>query len=224
VLAPARPRRHPSAPGGPPHDHGGGGGGGGGGEGGGGGAAGGAAGASRLALGLFLIGVATLFLVLLAVWLLLRRGEQDWPPPGPFSPPRALWISTFLLLASSAALERAARGARAASVPAGRRAAWLWLGASSSLGWAFLGAQATLWRALWRSGLVPASSGYAAVFFALTGLHALHVLGGLAFQGFLLLELRRQPERRAALRPCATYWHFMGALWLLLFTLLYFVR
>jgi cytochrome c oxidase subunit 3 len=167
--------------------------------------------------------VATLFLVLLAVWLLLRRGEQDWPPPGPFSPPRALWISTLLLLSSSAALERAARVAVAGQPPE-PRAAWRWLGASSALGWAFLGAQAALWRALWKSGLVPASSGYAAVFFALTGLHALHVLGGLGFQGFLLRENWRRRQGGAALRPCATYWHFMGALWLLLFTLLYFVR
>ena len=82
--------------------------------------------------------------------------------------------------------------------------------------------QVTLWAAVWSAGLVPASSGYAAVFFALTGLHALHVLGGLAFLTALLRRAAR--EGAVSLRHGAVYWHFMGVLWLVLFTLLYFVR
>ncbi len=229
VLAPTREKgikRRLALAGGPPRDPdrpGDGGGGGGDGEGD--GAEDGAAGVGRLALGLALAGISTLFLVLLAVWLFLRRGASDWPPPGPFSPPRALWISTLLLAASSAAVEAAARGARGPTQLRGATLRWLWSG--FFLGLLFVAAQVFVWRALWVSGLVPSSSGYAAVFYALTSLHGLHVLGGLLFQGVLCVDLRRARARRTrrhSVRLCASYWHFMGAIWLVLFTLLYFVR
>jgi len=166
-------------------------------------------------LALALLGITTLFLVLITVWLFLRRPAPDWLP-GPAAAVRALWVSTGLLLASSATVEVAARRGRQA-----------WLLASMLLGGAFLAAQAFLWWTLWRAGLVPESSGYAAVFFALTGLHALHVLGGLVFFGGLALELARaraHDRPGPSLRLGALYWHFMGAIWLVLFTLLYFVR
>jgi heme/copper-type cytochrome/quinol oxidase subunit 3 len=80
----------------------------------------------------------------------------------------------------------------------------------------------------WRAGVVPATSGYAAVFFAITGLHALHVLCGLGILGVLALRLGRGARSAASaarsVRLGALYWHFMGLLWLVLFALLYFVR
>ncbi len=214
VLAPTRRgrrRAHDGPPPVPPAD-------GGGGRGGGGGqdsSAGGADGFGPFALGLAMAGITTLFLVLIAVWFFLRRPAPDWRASE--SPPAALWLSTACLMASSVAVELAARRARASRPRAARR----WLGLSLVLGLAFLAAQAALWTSLWRAGLVPAASGYAAVFFALTGLHALHALGGLGFLGFLALGHARTP---ASLRLGAIYWHFMGAIWLVLFALLYFVR
>ena len=230
VLAPTREGAtrpvQTGGPGGPGRPDGGGGGGGDGGGGDGQGAESDSAGAGRFALGLAMAGISTLFVVLFAVWIFLRKRAPDWPPPGAPGPPHALWISTGFLAASSAAVEVAARIARA--LDAARRAACLrWLGLGLLLGVAFLSAQVFLWRALWSSGLVPSSSGYAAVFFALTGLHGLHVLGGLCFLGSLVFDLRRAPSylaRRHAVRLAAIYWHFMGAIWLVLFTLLYFVR
>jgi cytochrome c oxidase subunit 3 len=91
------------------------------------------------------------------------------------------------------------------------------------LGLAFLVAQAQLWATLWRAGFVPATSGYAAVFFALTGLHALHVLGGLAFLGFLVRGLGHDVHA-PGVRLGAVYWHYMGVIWVVLFALLYWVR
>lgn len=215
-------------PSGPPEDPGDGGGGGGGGD----GArpAGeGAEGAGAFALALALTGITTLFAVLVAVWLFLRRPAPDWHAAGTDAL-HALWVSTACLLASSVAVERGVRGLRASAagvVPedgAPRR----WLGMGFALGVAFLAAQICLWVLAWRAGIVPATSGYAAVFFALTGLHAMHVLGGLGILGVLTLRLGRGPRRAAealrSVRLGAVYWHFMGALWLVLFGLLYFVR
>ncbi len=220
LVAPRRRRReHGTPPGVPPRDSDGGGG-----EGGGDGPApaGDADGVGSFALALALAGITTLFVVLIAVWLLLRRPATDWRAADAAGALNALWLSTACLLASSAAVELAARRAR--SGVDGRRAALRWLTASLVLGLAFLAAQAFLWIGLWSAGLVPSASGYAAVFFALTGLHALHVLGGLGFLGALAMRLRRRAAWIPSVRLGAVYWHFMGALWLVLFTLLYFVR
>jgi len=180
----------------------------------------GADGFGSFALGLALIGIATLFLVLLAVCVFLRRPALDW---GAFHSPalEALWVSTACLAASSAALEASARAARRAGE---RPAAVRWLVTALLLGATFLAAQVLLWIGLVRAGLVPASSGYAAVFFALTSLHALHVLGGLGFLAALVVEARVAGPRPVRVRLAAVYWHFMGAIWLVLFALLYFVR
>lgn len=214
---PARPRRAGPPP--PPRDRGGsddGGRGGGGGD----GRGRDDDGLGKLALGLALVGITTLFLVLIAVWLLLLRTARDGS-----APQRALdslWISTAFLAASSVTIEVAARRRRAER----RRPALRWLVASFALGAAFVVAQVGLWARLWQGGTLPSSGGYAAMFFSLTGLHALHVLGGLGFFAVLGLQLAH-PEpgrRRPGLRLAAVYWHFMGFVWLVLFTLLYFVR
>lgn len=214
LVAPRRERRRErgTPPGEPPRDRDGDGGDG---EGEGPRPAGDANGVGTFALALALAGISTLFVVLIAVWLFLRRPAPDWraaDAPGALD---ALWISTACLIGSSVAVELAARRS-------GRRTL-RWLVVSLVLGLSFLAAQIWLWSGLWRAGLVPSASGYAAVFFALTGLHALHALGGLGFLGVLAVWMRRAREA-PSVRLGAVYWHFMGALWLVLFTLLYFVR
>ena len=182
-------------------------------------------GAASFGLTLAMIGISTLFLVLLAVWLLLRRNAPDPSRSASFIPPNALWISTLVLLASGATVERAARIARGTRPAAG--GVLRWLASSIVLGSSFLGAQAYLWWSLIELGLVPASGAYGAIFYALTGLHAVHVLGGLATMGGSMMWVNRDSgpfQRAEAIRLCARYWHFMGVVWLVLFAILYFLR
>ena len=244
VLAPPEPRfrRLPGdrKPAGPPanppddFDSGGGGGGGGGGWSGGGGEGEDAVPeksstegeAGSLALGLVLAGVATLFTVLLSVWLLLRREATDWPPPRGAVPALGLWTATILLVASSLTLERGARLARR-TIPGEHSRVLLWLGASCLLGIAFLAVQVGVLLGMWNAGHLPSTSGYGAVFYSLTGLHGLHVGGGLCYLFVLAGRLRTAGSfavRRYGVRLAALFWHFMGLLWAILFTLLYFVR
>jgi cytochrome c oxidase subunit 3 len=175
-------------------------------------------GSAELALGFALAAISTLFLILLGVWLLMRRGGDPSPTAGMPAPPRALWLSTVVLLASSFALVRASRADRL-----GARAALLrWFTVSCALGLSFLVAQAFLWRALVRAGLLPSSNSYGMIFYALTGLHALHVAIGLGYMGWLYGRLRAMDETTSSLRLCSIYWHFMGGLWIVLFLVLYF--
>lgn len=165
-----------------------------------------------LALGLVLLGVTTLFLVLVAVALLLRRPAPDWRAAAVALPLTRLGASTLALVASSVCFERAAR-------KPGRARRELVLGLAA--GACFLALQGWLWFALVAAGQAPAAGGYLAVLYALTGLHALHVLGGLGF--LARLACTAQP-RASALRLAALYWRFMGLLWLFVLALLVFGR
>lgn len=164
------------------------------------------------ALGLVVVGVTTLFLVLVAVALLLRRPAPDWRAAAVELPLVRLAASTLALVVSSACFERAARRPRRA-----RRELVLGLVAGAG----FLVLQGWLWLALVAAGQAPAAGGYLAVLYALTGLHALHVLGGLGFLARLACSAQ---ARASALRLAALYWHFMGFLWAVVLALLVFGR
>lgn len=174
-------------------------------------------GTAELGLSLALVGIATLFGIFFLAWMLLRRSALEWPQP--LSPvPDLLWLGTALLLGSSLVLE-AARGARAASDTERERRA---LGLALALGTGFLAGQVFLWRSLSAQGFLPSTTGYGSIFYALTGLHALHVLAGLGVLASLLVaSLRRSGPTTRRLRLGSAYWHAMGAIWVLLFGVLY---
>ena len=165
--------------------------------------------ASRFALLLAMIGISTLFAVFLVTWLFLLRpaasssGSPELPLP-------ALLLSTLVLLASSVVIERAL--ARPPRKAAG------WVAGCILLALGFLSAQGWVWWSLAENGVSPSSGSYGAIFYALTGLHAVHVAAG----AWALYRNRRTTKER--LRLCAVYWHFMGALWLVIFGVLTLAR
>lgn len=170
-------------------------------------------GAAELAVRLVLVAVTALFLVLLAMLWRARGAAETWPPADLPPPPALLWASTALIALSSTALTRAAWHA-------GRRPkhARRWLGATLGLGVAFLACQGLAGARWIEAGVLPERGAYAASFYVLAGLHAAHVLGGLAYLAHLF---RGRSARPAALRLAGTYWHFMGLVWVCVFALLW---
>jgi cytochrome c oxidase subunit 3 len=167
-----------------------------------------------------LFGIGTLFTVFLGAYLVLRRQSVHWPPDGSPAPPEGLWISTLLLLGCSAVLARAVRAQRRVELRVARRA----LVGATATGVSFLLVQGWLWRGLLAAGLTASKNAYGTVFYSLTGLHALHVVGGLAFLVRVLaggVATAPGERGRTSLELCALYWHFMGAIWLVLFGALY---
>lgn len=178
---------------------------------------------ARLGLALAILGMSTLFAAFLVAYLLLRRNAPTWPPPGAPLPPKGLWISTLVIVASSATFVRAVRAGRAKDAAALRR----FLGITLALGVSFLVVQAILWRTVIAGGRFTFSDAYGTIFYSLTGLHAAHVIGGLVFLARTSLRARREPaspRTRLALTLCSTYWHFMGGIWLVLFSVLEFLN
>lgn len=172
---------------------------------------------SWLGMLIFLGSWSMMFAALFAAYAVLRARAESWPPDDlPALPLLLPGLNTALIAASSAAMQRGLWAARRGHLSAVGPALTLAL----ALGGAFVAGQCALWTRLWRAGLRPDGGPYASVFFGLTAFHALHVLVGLCGLGFLVVRARRgafTPLRHATLRLWAGYWHFVGAVWLLLY-------
>jgi cytochrome c oxidase subunit 3 len=141
----------------------------------------------------------------------VRRVSVDWRP---LHPPALLWLNTAVLALSSVALEVARR--RGADFASARR----WLTGVGILGALFVAGQLGAWRALARQGVFLSSNPHSSFFYVLTGLHGVHLLGGLVW--FVVVWWRmRAPAARGILGLFATYWHYLGLLWLYLVLLLF---
>ena len=140
--------------------------------------------------------------------------------------PSFVYVSTVLILLSSLTFSRAKAALKHAE-EAGYR---LWLLVTLLLGLGFLAAQLLAWRQLVAAGVYLASNPHSSFFYVLTGLHAVHLLGGILALAALYLYARRArgPEagakRRALTDVTGLYWHFMDVLWVFLFLLLLFRR
>ena len=149
------------------------------------------------------IGVAsTLFFLFLSAYVMRMDGSVDWSPIGM---PWQLWLSTALLVAGSLLLHRSSR------TPDPIRARqWLLAGGTCAIG--FLLAQLWGWQVLQAARVVLVGNPAASFFYVLTTLHGLHVIGGLVGWAVTLRDPR--PWRIAL---CARYWHFLLAVWVVLF-------
>ena len=157
-----------------------------------------------------------MFFMALAATFLVLRGGRNWTP---VHIPTVLWVNTLVLLASSATLELARQ-----RLGQGRLAEYrnLWL-LTTALGVGFLMGQIFAWRQLVAQGIYLANNTASSFFYIFTGLHALHLIGGVAA---LIFVARRnfdqaQVTRTVAAEVTSFYWHFMDALWLFLLALLY---
>lgn len=148
---------------------------------------------------------------------LVRRVGSDWQH---ISLPSILWFNSALLLASSITLELARAGMRGWRTDAVKG----WLLATTLLGLAFLVGQLFAWRQLAAQGIFVPTSPHSSFFYMLTGVHGVHLLGGILALFFALSRVWRSRWSAAepnALNLCATYWHFVDGLWLYLFVLLF---
>jgi heme/copper-type cytochrome/quinol oxidase subunit 3 len=175
----------------------------------------------RLAI-LFFIGAETMFFAALISGLfILRLGMAAWPPPlEPRLPVEVTGVNTLVLLASSVTVAMAGRALRRGD----RRRAVRALGATAALGTVFLAVQGYEWIRLIGFGLTLASGVYGTTFYALIGTHGVHVLGALVWllvTTALVARGRFPGGRLAPVQACAMYWHFVVALWPVLYVTVY---
>ena len=137
------------------------------------------------------------------------------PPPVP----RILWLNTGVLVLSSAALQWARAAARRGRMDGVR----LGLLAGAVLAFAFLQGQLLAWQQLRADGYFLATDQASAFFYLITGVHGLHLLGGIAAMATAVARMRHGAglaQLRLSVGLCATYWHFLLLVWLLFFATL----
>ncbi|TWH00629.1 cytochrome c oxidase subunit 3 [Mesorhizobium sp. J18] len=169
----------------------------------------------KIGLAVFLAVVGALFALFASAYF-MRMELPDWQALPIL---RLLWLNTGILVLSSVALQCAVIAARQGQMDTLRLA--LVTGGITAL--AFLAGQLVAWRQLSAEGNFLTANPANSFFYLLTGMHGLHILGG-------LLALTRttirawssaSPERlRLGTELCAMYWHFLLFVWLALFVLL----
>ena len=183
---------------------------------------------AKTGLHLLMAAMSSMFFLFLLSYI-LRSQVPDWEalsePWQPLAQTGQLWFNTALLIIASISLELARRSLRQ-SEP-GHSRELLMLAGLSSIG--FLVGQLAFWNFLTTRGFFADSNPANAFFFLLTGLHAVHLVGGLV--AWIVATVRLGRERRLpteqglaltrlSVELCATYWHFLLVVWMLLFALL----
>lgn len=158
-------------------------------------------------------------------------------------------INTFVLLFSSWTMAKAVNAAGVKDT----KATGMWLFITLMLGIAFLGIKAVEWSADWTEGLIPglrwhfyeeaehaerlaklAEAGlgshhvlmYFVVYFSMTGLHAIHMIIGIALVGYFIYLARKGHFLNGNDQPVeilGLYWHLVDIIWIFLFPLLYLI-
>jgi cytochrome c oxidase subunit III len=173
----------------------------------------------RIGMLVSLASIAMLFTSLSSAYIVRSGITYDWFP---IAVPRVMFGSTALILLSSLSIEIARRKLK--QNLAATYSKYLLL--TGFLGLGFLVSQVIAWRQLAAQGIYISSHPHSSFFYVLTGAHAVHIAGGLLALTFLWLRSGRflEAKRQAAADAVSIYWHFMDALWIYLFLLLFLWR
>jgi len=177
---------------------------------------------AKFGIWLFLASEVMLFGALFSTYVLLRIGSTDWPvgshvlnvPIGTFN--------TIVLIASSVTMVLSWASLKDNNFGKFK----LYLGLTILLALLFLGVKGFEYQAKFAHHKFPATSTYLAIYFTLTGLHALHIIGGVIvntyFWGPGSKMWQSDPERFTnRIEVAGLYWHFVDLVWIFLFPVLY---
>lgn len=171
--------------------------------------------AAKIGLGMFLAIVGSLFALLVSAYY-MRMGLDDWRS---IPVPRLLWFNTGALILASVALQAAHGAAHRRNIDAVRAR----LTIAGLFGAIFLVGQLLAWRQLSGSGFLLTGNPANSFFYLITGLHGLHVLGGMGSLGWTVdraWNSTTTDKLQLNIELSAYYWHFLLVIWLVLFSLL----
>ena len=161
-----------------------------------------------------LLAVITSFFALLVSAYTLRMELGDWIP---LTEPQLLWTNTAILVLASTAFQWT-RNAAGAGITRRLKPGLVITGLLTSV---FLIGQFVAWQQLNASGHYITSNPAEAFFYLLTGLHALHILGGMYVWARATMRVFSGDDNvEESIQLCTAYWHFLLVVWLVLFGLM----
>jgi cytochrome c oxidase subunit 3 len=175
---------------------------------------------ARLGMLMLIAAETMLFTGLIGAYVMFRFGSVAWPSAQLYLPVGVTWVNTFVLLVSCYTMHRAVAAVRAND----RRGLVNGLSVTGLLGTAFLSIQGYEWVQLVRDGLTISTGIYGATFYTLIGCHAAHVLAAVVWLLIVVWQAtqgRFSARRHVGVEVCGMYWYYVGALWVVLFALVY---
>jgi heme/copper-type cytochrome/quinol oxidase subunit 3 len=154
---------------------------------------------------------------LIASFIVFRLGGPGWAEAAHHLSIPLATLNTLVLLTSSYTVVRAFVAAERGDA----RALSMNLGLTILGGLVFLGIKAVEYATEIRAGFTPGAGIFWSFYYTMTGLHALHVLGGIVLNGVILASERVGPRHPHRVELAGLYWHFVDVVWIFLFPLLY---
>ncbi len=179
---------------------------------------------AKLGVWLFLASEVMLFGALFSSYVLLRVGapEGTWPLGSDILSVPIAFVNTLVLITSSVTMVMSWAALKMNDLKKFK----LYMGLTFLCGVIFLIIKAFEYNSKFESGLLPSSSTFLAIYFTLTGLHGLHVIGGMIVNGYFWgpgsKMFKTEPDRFAnRIEVAGLYWHFVDLVWIFLFPILY---
>ena len=176
----------------------------------------------KLGIWLFLASEVMLFGGLFSTYILLRINAVDWPfgsdilsvPIGAFN--------TVVLITSSVTMVLCYAALKLDDLAGYKK----YMGMTIGLAVLFLLVKAFEYYEHLAFGEVPATSTFLAIYFTLTGLHGLHIVGGVVVNGYFLgpgsaMWTTSKEQFINRIEAAGLYWHFVDLVWIFLFPVLY---
>ena len=176
----------------------------------------------KLGVWLFLSSEVMLFAALFSSYILLRVGSETWPHGfEELNVPMAAF-NTVVLIASSVTMVMAWASLKMNNFAKFR----MHLGATIGLALTFLVVKYFEYAHHLEMGEGPWHSTFLAIYFTMTGLHGLHIVGGIVVNSYLwgpgAKMWQTEPERFTnRIEIAGLYWHFVDLVWIFLFPVLY---
>lgn len=177
---------------------------------------------AKLGIWLFLASEVMLFGALFSSYVLLRVGADTWPHGYELLNIPLATVNTIILISSSVTMVMSWASLMLKDFAKYRR----YMGLTIVLALSFLVIKYFEYEHKFEVGLLPSSSTFLAIYFTMTGLHALHIIGGIIVNSYLWgpgsKMWKTQPERFTnRVEVAGLYWHFVDLVWIFLFPVLY---
>jgi len=180
----------------------------------------------KLVMWLFIISDAVTFGAMLFAYGYVKNASPDWPTPFKFSPSIInVMLMTFILVTSSLTMLMATRAAKSGNKSGGIQ--WTFVTVACGLLFTFL--HLNEWRGLIVEGVRLfhnpwGSPMFGATFFAITGLHLAHVVGGVIALTVVALGYRRGRYNSDDIEVWSLYWHFVDLVWMFVVPMVYLLN
>ena len=177
---------------------------------------------SKLGVWCFLASEIMLFGALFSTYILLRTGASHWPRGSDLLNVPLATFNTLVLITSSVTMVMSWASLMMKDFSKYR----FYMGTTVLLGLTFLVVKAFEYSQKFAHQHFPKTETFYAIYFTLTGLHGLHVVGGIIVNTYFLFPgsklWQKDPEQFAGrIEAAGLYWHFVDLVWIFLFPLLY---